>query len=96
MNVLTIGETVINEDGTTVWKQPKIVIQKSNSELLQFYTAGKDAVRNLSSLDYVGLDRESVYQQVLRYALDIVNWLLMAREEIFRVGCEWNIAKEGK
>ena len=96
VNVLTIGETVINEDGTTVWKQPKIVIQKSNSELLQFYTAGKDAVRNLSSLDYVGLDRESVYQQVLRYALDIVNWLLMAREEIFRVGCEWNIAKEGK
>ena len=96
VNVLTISEAVINEDGTTVWKQPKIVIQKSNSELLQFYTAGKDAVRNLSSLDYVGLDRESVYQQVLRYALDIVNWLLMAREEIFRVGCEWNIAKEGK
>ena len=96
VNVLTISGTVINEDGTTVWKQPKIVIQKSNSELLQFYTAGKDAVRNLSSLDYVGLDRESVYQQVLRYALDIVNWLLMAREEIFRVGCEWNIAKEGK
>lgn len=96
VNVLTIGEAVINEDGTTVWKQPKIVIQKSNTELMQLYTAGKDAVRKLSSLDYEGMDREGVYQQVLRYALDIVNWLLMAREEIFRVGCEWNIAKEGK
>ena len=96
VNVLTISEAVINEVGTTVWKQPKIVIQKSNTELMQLYTAGKDAVRKLSSLDYEGMDREGVYQQVLRYAFDIVNWLLMAREEIIRVGCEWNISKEGK
>ena len=96
VNVLTISEAVINEDGTTVWKQPKILIQKSNMDLLQFYTAGKEAVKTLSCLDYEAVDREYVYQQVLRYTLDIVNWLLMAREEIFHVGCEWNIAKEGK
>lgn len=86
VEILSMGDTIMNDDGEEEYIPRRVKISKDDLVAADALHRAKAAVSHLNALDYKGSDREGVYQDILKYFYDIVDWMLIARETVYHVG----------
>lgn len=90
IDVLSISDTIMNEDGEIECIPKRVKLSKDDQTAVASFKKAKTAINRLKNLDYNTPDREPIYYDIIKCFYEIVDWMLIARDTVYRVGRRTN------